>query len=61
MLNLSNRNMNIEDLRKFSLLQKGAEEWGLSEIRYFKEYSRMEVARVKKNAYLCLEVVMISI
>ena len=53
--------MNIEDLREFSLLQKGAEEWGLSEIRYFKEYSRMEVARVKKNAYLCLEVVNVFI
>ncbi len=61
MLNLSNRNMNIEDLREFSLLQKGAEEWVLFEIRYFKEYLRMAVARVKKNAYLCLEVVMISI
>ncbi len=53
--------MNIEDLREFSLLQKGAEEWVLFEIRYFKEYLRMAVARVKKNAYLCLEVVMISI
>ncbi len=61
MLNLSNRNMNIQDLREFSLLQKGAEEWVLFEIRYFKEYLRMAVARVKKNAYLCLEVVMISI